>query len=116
MFNCSKPVVTMTKRSHGLFVGKTRHLARHHKPSMLSVNDFIKKIEVGDKVAIVQKGNFRDIPHPRYRGRIGTVIEKRGQAYIVKVRIMSAERTLTVPAVHLEKVTEAKSASAKQQA
>ena len=93
----------MTKRSHGLFVGKTRHLARHHMPSELSVNDHIKKFEVGQKVAIVPKGNFRDIPHPRYKGRIGTVIEKRGSAYVVDVSIMSAHRTLIVPAIHLEK-------------
>ncbi|MFI5412564.1 MAG: hypothetical protein ACHQX1_01600 [Candidatus Micrarchaeales archaeon] len=94
----------MTKRSHGLFVGKTRHLARHHKPSTLGVNDYIKDIKVGDKVAIVQKGNFRNIPHPRYRGKIGVVQEKRGGAVVVKVRIMSAYRTLIVPIIHVEKV------------
>lgn len=95
----------MTKRSHGLFSGRTRHLARHHRPSELSVNDFIKDIKIGDKVAIVPKGNFRDIPHPRYRGRIGLVQEKRGNAFVVKVRIMSAYRTLIVPVRHLEKIT-----------
>ncbi len=94
----------MTKRSHGLFVGKTRHLARHHKPSTLGVNDYIKDIKVGDKVAIVQKGNTRDIPHPRYRGRIGIVQAKRGGAVVVRVRIMSAYRTLIVPIIHVEKV------------
>ena len=96
----------MTKRSHGLFVGRTRHLARHHKPSSLSVNDYIKKFDVGEKVAIVPKGNTRDIPHPRYRGRIGVITEIRGSSYVVKVRIMSAERTLIVPAIHLERIKE----------
>ncbi len=96
----------MTKRSHGLFVGRTRHLARHHKPSSLSVNDYIKKFEVGEKVVIVPKGNTRDIPHPRYRGRIGVITEKRGASYVIKVRIMSAERTLIAPAIHLERVKE----------
>lgn len=93
----------MTKRSHGLFVGRTRHLARHHVPSGLGVRDFIKDFKVGDKVAIVPKGNFRDIPHPRYRGRIGTVTGRRGSAYTVSVKIMNAQRELIVPAVHLEK-------------
>ncbi len=93
----------MTKRSHGLFVGKTRHLSRHHVPSQLSVRTFIKSFKVGDQVAVVPKGNFRDIPHPRYRGKIGTVLEQRGSAYVVKVKIMSAYRTLIVPARHLEK-------------
>ncbi len=93
----------MTKRSHGLFSGRTRHLARHHKPSTLSVNDHIKEIKIGDKVAIVPKGNFRNIPHPRYRGRIGVVKAQRGNAFVVQVRIMNAQRTLIVPVVHLEK-------------
>ncbi|MGC8571757.1 MAG: 50S ribosomal protein L21e [Candidatus Micrarchaeia archaeon] len=99
----------MTKRSHGLFVGKTRHLARHHRPSDLSIHSYIKKFNIGDKVAIVPKSNVRNIPHPRYKGRIGTIIDKRGSSYVVKVKIMSAERTLIVPPLHLEKVDIAKS-------
>jgi large subunit ribosomal protein L21e len=93
----------MSKKSQGLLVGKTRHLARHHKPSTLSVSTFIKSFKIGDKVAIVPKGNVRNIPHPRYKGRIGTVLEQRGDAYIVEVKIMSAHRKLIVPSLHLEK-------------
>ncbi len=94
----------MTRRSNGLFAGRTRHLARHHKPAELSVSAFIKEFKIGDKVAIVPKGNFRNIPHPRFRGRIGTIVEKRGSAYVVNVRIMDAERKIIVPAVHLERI------------
>ena len=97
------PVVMMTKRSAGLFSGRTRHLARHHKPSNVRARDIIKDLEIGTKVAIVPKGNFRNIPHPRYRGKIGTIIEKRGTAYVVEIRVMAATRKLVVPAVHLEK-------------
>lgn len=94
----------MSKRSTGLFSGRTRHLARHHKPSMLSIKTIIKEFDVGEKVAVVPKGTFRDIPHPRYRGKIGTVLGKRGSAYVIKVRTMNATRTLIVPAKHLEKM------------
>ncbi|MCL4379775.1 MAG: 50S ribosomal protein L21e [Candidatus Marsarchaeota archaeon] len=93
----------MSKRSQGLLVGKTRHLARHHKPSTLNTNDIIKQFSIGDKVCIVPKGGMHNIPHPRYKGRTGTVVEKRGSAYVVKVRIMGAERTLIVPSLHLDK-------------
>lgn len=93
----------MTKRSHGLFAGRTRHLARHHKPSRLNTGALIKGFSIGDRVSIVPKGNMRNIPHPRYRGKTGTIIEKRGQAYAVRVRIMSANRTLIVPSIHLER-------------
>lgn len=94
----------MTKRSAGLFAGRTRHLARHHKPSELSVSEMIKNFNVGDSVAIVPKGNFKNIPHPRYRGRIGKIIEKRGSGYVVELNVFKAKRKLVVPALHLEKV------------
>jgi large subunit ribosomal protein L21e len=94
----------MAKRSHGLFVGRTRHLARHHKPSKLGLTKLIKNFNVGDTVAIVPKGSFKNIPHPRYRGRIGRVIEKRGSAYIVEVKVSkSTMRKIVVPQKHLEK-------------
>ena len=49
------------------------------------------------------KGNVKNIPHPRFRGRIGSVVEKRGSAYVVEVRMMNAIRQVIVPAIHLEK-------------
>ena len=98
----------MTKRSAGLFVGRTRHLARHHKPSQLAVGTYIKEFEIGEKAAIVPKGNQPNIPHPRYRGKIGTVIEKRGEAYVVEVKVFNATRKLVVPVEHLERLSSSK--------
>ncbi len=92
-------------RSHGLFVGRSRRLARHHKPSAQGITKLVKQFNIGDKVAIVPKGNFRDIPHPRYRGRIGTVKGKRGNAYEVEIEVSDkTKRLLVVPERHLEKV------------
>ena len=95
----------MTERSHGLFQGRTRHLARHHKPGKLGISSLIKEFKVGDKVAIVPKGNFKDIPHPRYRGRIAKVLEKRGGAYVVEIQLTKqTKRTLVINQRHLDKV------------
>jgi large subunit ribosomal protein L21e len=94
----------MSERSHGLFQGRTRHLARHHAPGKLGISKLIKEFKVGDKVAIVPKGNFKDIPHPRYRGRIGVVTEKRGGAYVVELRLTKqTKRMLVINQRHLEK-------------
>ena len=96
---------SMTERSHGLFSGRTRHLARHHKPGRLSISTLIKNFSVGDRVAVVQKGNFKDIPHPRYRGRVGVVTEKRGGAYVIEFQVSNrTKRTLIVNQRHLEKL------------
>jgi large subunit ribosomal protein L21e len=91
------------KRSAGLFIGRTRHLARHHRPSSLSVSATIKSFNIGDNVVIVPKGCFKNIPHPRYRGKVGKVIEKRGAAYVVKVNVFNTTRKLVVPVIHLER-------------
>ncbi|MGC8652305.1 MAG: 50S ribosomal protein L21e [Candidatus Micrarchaeia archaeon] len=93
----------MAKRSNGLFVGKTRHLARHHAPSGMSVSSVIKAFSIGDRVVIVPKGSTKNIPHPRYKGRVGTVIEKRGSAYVVELKMFNATKRLVVPSVHLDK-------------
>ncbi len=94
----------MVGRSHGLFSGRTRHLSRHNKVSRAGVTRLINKFGAGDKVVISPMGNFRNIPHPRYRGRVGTVLETRGKAYIVEVRVSkSAKRSIVVPPEHLKK-------------
>jgi ribosomal protein L21E len=93
----------MTKRSNGLFSGRTRHLARHHKPSTLSVSESIKTFKVGDRVAIVPKGNFKNIAHPRYRGKVGKIIERRGNGYVVEINVFKSVKRMTVPVLHLSK-------------
>ncbi len=94
----------MSERSHGHLASRTRYLARHHQPSKLGITQLIKHFENGDKVAIVPKGGSRDIPHPRYRGKIGVVREKRGNAYVVEIDVSNrTKRTIIVPQRHLEK-------------
>ena len=94
----------MTRRSKGLFSGRSRHLSRHNMPSKISGREIIKSYEVGDRVAIVPKSNMKNIPHPRYKGRIANVIEKRGSAYVVELKMFNMTKRLTVPALHLKKV------------
>lgn len=93
----------MSERSHGLFSGRTRHLSRHHKPGKLAIGALLKNFKEGDRVTIVPKGNFKDIPHPRYRGKVGVVVEKRGGAYVVKFNVSKRTvRTLIVNQRHLD--------------
>jgi large subunit ribosomal protein L21e len=94
----------MTRSSRGLFSGRSRHLARHNMPSKIKVREIIKSYEVGDRVAIIPKSNMKNIPHPRYKGRIAKVLEKRGSAYVVELKMFNATKRLTVPGLHLRKI------------
>ena len=73
-------------------------------PSRMGISKRIKRLEIGSKVVIMPKGNFRNIPHPRYKGRVGTVLERRGDAYVIEIYVSkSTKRTLIVPQLHLER-------------
>ena len=73
-------------------------------PSKLGISKRIKNLEIGSKVVILPKGNFRNIPHPRYRGRVATVVARRGDSYVVEMMVSkSMKRTLVVPQIHLDR-------------
>ncbi|MGC8568130.1 MAG: hypothetical protein ACP5RP_03005 [Candidatus Micrarchaeia archaeon] len=98
----------MTQKSKGKFNGSTRNIARHNKLSVLSTKNMIKEFNVGDKVAIVPKGNIKNAPDPRFRGIIGTITGKRGKAYTVKIKVFSTTKEILVPALHLEAIASKK--------
>lgn len=95
----------MVKHSKGTLGGRSRNLARHHKPSSLRIRDIIKNYEVGDRVAIVPKGNTANIPHPRYKGKVGVIKEKRGRGYVIEINSMKSKKLIIVNSTHVEKVS-----------
>ncbi len=98
----------MTGRSHGLFSGRSRHLSRHGTLSSLGLTKLINRFNVGDKVVVTPHGSRKNIPHPRYRGRVGIVVGSRGDAYVIEIMVSkSAMRTLVVPQEYLQRLTKA---------
>lgn len=66
------------------------------------ISKILQEFEAGDSVHIVidpsiQKG----MPHPRFHGKTGTVIEKRGRAYLVEVSENAAKKTAICSPAHL---------------
>ncbi|MMZ69143.1 50S ribosomal protein L21e [compost metagenome] len=56
----------------------------------------------GDKVHIVvNPAIHKGMPHRRYHGKTGTIIGKRGKAYIVKITLGDKEKTLFIRPEHL---------------
>ncbi|MGB9841103.1 MAG: 50S ribosomal protein L21e [Candidatus Bathyarchaeales archaeon] len=67
------------------------------------LSKLLTKYEPGSKVIIkmdssVQKG----MPHRRFHGKIGTVIERRGRGYVVSVPNGDAMKEIIVRSEHLE--------------
>lgn len=91
----------MVKRSKG-FSSKGTKATRFRKK--LTVNDLIRPFNPGDSVVIAIKSYFKGLPHSRYNGRGGKIVEKRGGCYIVRVRDGKMMKNLTISPVHLNKV------------
>jgi len=90
------------KRSLGKMSKRSRALGQAKRK--LTIPGLISGHSVGDCVAIDSQSKYSGMPHPRYRGRTGTIIAKRGKAYVVKISDMDATKDLIVPPVHLKPV------------
>jgi large subunit ribosomal protein L21e len=63
---------------------------------------FLREFEIGSKVIVrLEASERRGMPHPRYQGRVGTVIGKRGRAFEVEFNDGGKRKLLVSNAVHL---------------
>ena len=52
----------------------------------LGLSRLLAEFEVGQKVVIViDSAVHKGMPHKRFQGKVGTVVERRGRAYIVEI-------------------------------
>ncbi len=93
--------------SKGYYTG-TRSLLR--KPTREKGKPKISKLlhvyEAGNEVIIKMDSSVqKSMPHKRFHGKIGQIIEKRGRGYVVSVPQGEARKTIIVRAEHLEPYT-----------
>ncbi|VVC04536.1 50S ribosomal protein L21e [Candidatus Bilamarchaeum dharawalense] len=89
----------MVKASKGAFNRRTRKLKGK---SRISVAKLVQTFKVGDRVIISPMAKYKGLPHLRYTGKHGTVIEKRGRGYVVEVGDFKTTKAIVVGAVHLK--------------
>ena len=53
-------------------------------PKKATINDMLRKFDVGDKVHVVLRSSGR-FQHPRFHGKTGTVLGKAGRSYVVEI-------------------------------
>lgn len=91
----------MVKASRGLR-HRTRKLLKKNvrdRGAIPRLSSVMLEYNVGDKVHIVPNPAVHEaLPHRRYIGKTGTVIGKRGRAYLVEVLVGAKKKTvITVP-------------------
>jgi large subunit ribosomal protein L21e len=65
---------------------------------------FLYEYENGDSVIIkIDSSQQKALPHRRYHGKIGRVIDRRGRGYVVRVAQGDSVRDLIIRTEHLER-------------
>ena len=85
---------------------KTRYKFRKEKRyrGKISVTRYLQSFNAGDRVFLgvesaVQKGMY----YPRFMGKTGVIMGKRGRCYEVTINDLGKEKTLIIHPVHLKK-------------
>lgn len=91
----------MVKHSKGKNAKRSRLIRRR---VTRGISRAVRSFNVGERVSIhVEAGAYAGMPHPRYRGRHGTIVGTQGSCYLVRTRDHDAEKTLVISGVHLER-------------
>ena len=91
----------MTTKSKG-FKLKTRKKLKQKPRYRPTVNKFLQKFEIGERVVILHEpSSHKGMPHPRYKSMMGEIIEKRGRAYIVSVKVGGKTKKIIARPEHL---------------
>ncbi len=104
-----RTVSLMVKRSRG-YRSRTRNVLKKHprKRGLFPPARILYEYKEGEKVAIIiDPSVHKGMPHRRYHGKVGTVVGKRGRAYVVHVRDGGKIKTLIVRPEHLRPLTPA---------
>jgi len=92
----------MTK-SHGFRRGTRKIMTKKTRERGLQpLGKLLHVYELGDRAIIkIDPSVHKGMPHARYQGRVGIIEEKRGSAYIIRVKEGRKIRSLIVCPEHL---------------
>ena len=87
---------------------RTRRLLRKHvreRGAVPKLSVILREYSIGEKVAIKIDPSFHyAMPHRRFHGLTGTVIGKRGKAYLVEVRVGNKRKIVITTPEHLRPI------------
>lgn len=85
------------------FRARTRKKFRKPHRSKFTVERYLREFHPRQRVMIdMEPSSTRNMPHYRYKGKTGTVVRKRGQAYVVRLMMGDKEKTLMLKSEHLK--------------
>ena len=94
----------MVKRSRG-FRSRTRKKLKQIAGYRPPITKFLQEFDIGQKVVIdIEASSQKGVPHPRYEGRVGEIIGKRGKSFIIKIEDGGTVKKIIARPEHLKVV------------
>jgi large subunit ribosomal protein L21e len=96
----------MARKGHGKISKSRNKLIRRFRKE--GITKYLKELEIGQKAVIDLDSSSQNYPHPRHQGLIGEVIEKRGRAFVLKVRTGGMYKKIIATPEHIKSLPEQK--------
>lgn len=92
------------KKSKGYRAGTRRLLKKKPRErGKIRLSKLLYQYQPGNRILIkIDSSVHKGMPHKRYHGKVGTVIDKRGRSYIINVTQGDAVKEIIVRPEHLE--------------
>ncbi len=95
----------MSRSGRGFRTGTRRKLKKPHGEKF-TVERFLREFHSNQKVLIdIDPSSPKNMPHYRYKGKVGKVLKKRGRAYVVSIMLGNKQKTLMLKPEHLKPVS-----------
>ncbi len=94
----------MMRGSKGYYTRARRLLTKKpREKGKPKIGKLLIEYETGSQVIIKMDSSVqKSLPHKRFHGKIGKVVEKRGRGYVVSVSDGNATKSIIVRSEHLE--------------
>ena len=77
---------------------------RVREKGKLGLSRLLAEYEVGDKVVInIDPAIHKGMPHKRFQGKVGTIVERRGKAYILDIPQRKTSKLVVAGPEHVRK-------------
>jgi len=92
------------RKSKGFRSGARRLLTKEPRErGKMRLSKLLYEYQPGNQVVVkIDSAVHKGMPHKRYHGRVGTIVNKRGRSYVVSVSQGDAMREIIVRPEHLE--------------
>ncbi len=92
----------MVRSSKG-FRRTTRQKLKKGLRHKFKPEDYLKEFKENEKVVLSQSpSSHKGMPHPKLKGRVGRVMSRRGNAYVITLKVGKAEKQVIARPEHLK--------------